>query len=215
MEYIRKRGAGLDYLELKGKENVILIGLHGRGSSPEDFASMAELISPDFSYIFPRAPFRFLNGYEWYHFDERQEQSIVRSTEFLDRFFSDLQENYQISKRKIILFGFSQGAVMTFHYGLQHPNLFSGLIGMSGYIYKPEKLSKLIPKESGRVPVLIIHGNKDEVITVPFMIGKEIEDYLKKLGIDAEFLEFDMGHEATVDSLDAMRGWIEGRILQR
>ncbi|MBI2675662.1 MAG: hypothetical protein HYX24_04345 [Candidatus Aenigmarchaeota archaeon] len=207
-----RQGKGLDYLEVKGGKDALLVGLHGRGSSPEGFASVAELISPDFTYIFPRAPFRFLNGYEWYHFDDRQEEGIMRSMELLGRFFSEIKEKYQAGKGKIILFGFSQGAVMAFHYGLQHPRIFSGLIGMSGYLYRPERLSRLISKEAEGMPVLIIHGSRDEVITDEFMTGREIETYLRGFRIGAEFLEFDMGHEVTMESLDAARNWIEARI---
>ncbi len=213
MEHFREKGAGLEYLELKGKGEAILIGLHGRGSSPEDFATVAELISPDFSYLFPRAPFRFLNGYEWYHFDGRQEESIGFSMRLLHKFFLEIKNKYR--NKKFMLFGFSQGAVMAFHYGLRHPKLFSGLIGMSGYVFRPEKLSKMIPKEAKGMPVLIIHGSRDEVITDEFMTGREIETYLRRFKIGAEFLEFDMGHEATVESLEATLKWINENVVKR
>ena len=55
--------------------------------------------------------------------------------------------------------GFSQGAVAALHYSLTTANVPAGVISASGYLLKHSKLNNF-----GRVPLLLMHGEKDEIV---------------------------------------------------
>src|SRR5919206_4305678 len=72
---IRPGEAGLRYLEVARADlpdgAPLVVGLHGRGSSPEDFTGLAAELSPEWRYLFPRAPVRldfgpYGSGYSWF-----------------------------------------------------------------------------------------------------------------------------------------------------
>lgn len=55
--------------------------------------------------------------------------------------------------------GFSQGGVMSLHYGMQAKNIPAGVISLSGYMLRSTPLDNL-----KKVPVYIAHGQEDQVI---------------------------------------------------
>ena len=43
---------------------------------------------------------------------------------------------------------------------------FFGVLGISGTIFKPEELLEAMPEPASQTPVLMIHGTKDELLTM-------------------------------------------------
>ena len=61
----------------------------------------------------------------------------------------------------MIVVGFSQGTMMALHVVPRREDEMAGLVGFSGRLLRPEALEDEIVS---RVPVLLIHGDKDEVV---------------------------------------------------
>lgn len=70
-------------------------------------------------------------------------------------------KNYHYNKKRICLLGTSMGAYGAFNYIIQRPNLFKGIISVSGGIMLPIKQNLLLIKNK---PILLYHGDKDEII---------------------------------------------------
>ncbi len=68
-----------------------------------------------------------------------------------------------LSAERLALVGFSQGAMMSLHVAPRRAAAVAGVVAISGRLLKPERLA-----EEARVkpPVLLIHGDQDQV--VPF-----------------------------------------------
>ena len=81
---------------------------------------------------------------------------------------------------KIFLFGFSQGAMIALHYGLRDEESFGGILAFSGSLISPERLSEI----KNRTPVMLVHGEIDEV--VPFSEMIKASKALEQNGINIE-----------------------------
>ncbi|MFN8546411.1 MAG: alpha/beta hydrolase-fold protein [Candidatus Eisenbacteria bacterium] len=113
----------------------LIIALHGFGADAMDIASAwrevasqagAILAAPD--AVRPTANGR---GFQWLYADEGE----WRVLDTLDQ----MKARYRIDPTRVILTGFSQGGNLTLTTGLAYPDLFTGLIPMSGF-YTPEEM---------------------------------------------------------------------------
>ena len=68
----------------------------------------------------------------------------------------------------LALVGFSQGTMMALHVGLHRAVAPAGIVGYSGMLVAPEQLDpeSFIAGITSRPPVLLIHGDQDQVIPV-------------------------------------------------
>ena len=91
-----------------------------------------------------------------------------------------------------MLFGFSQGCLMTIEVGLRYPHLFAGLVGISGYVHQPERLLQELSPVALQQRFLITHGTDDPLI--PFGPVREQVNRLIAAGIQIEWHEFAKAH---------------------
>ena len=76
---------------------------------------------------------------------------------------------WPVNAKKIIITGYSNGAIGSWEYSKKHPNLFSASIPIAGYY----SISKI------KTPTYIIHGEKDELFNVN-KVKKAIKKSIKK-----------------------------------
>lgn len=112
---------------------------------------------------------------------------------------------WQLPESACAIAGFSQGAEVALHVGLRWPRRFSGLVGYSGLLAGAEHLERQI---RSRPPVLLIHGDLDNVIPVEAMFTAR--DTLKRCGVPVEaHVAQGLGH-----SIDRQGAAIGGRFLK-
>ena len=63
----------------------------------------------------------------------------------------------------LMLFGFSQGTMMSLHLAPRRDAPFAGVVGFSGRLLQPDTLEA---ETKVKLPILLVHGDADEV--VPF-----------------------------------------------
>ena len=90
------------------------------------------------------------------------------------------------------MFGFSQGCLMTIESGLRYPHQFSGLIGISGYAFQPERLVKELTPAALQQHFLLTHGTQDSLIPIA-PVRSQIA-LLKSAGVQTEWHEFEKEH---------------------
>ncbi len=170
----------------------LLVGLHGLGDSSAGYRWLPQILSlPWLNYLLVNAPDPYYEGFSWYDFAGDPAPGVKRSREFLFRLMDDLGAKGH-APEEMIVFGFSQGCLMTWELGLRYPHKFAGLIGISGYVHEPEHALKELSPVAKEQKFLITHGAMDPII--PFDQVKQQIARLKQAGLQIEWHEFPKAH---------------------
>ncbi len=190
-----------------------LVLLHGRGTDEFDLVPLLEALDPEHRLVglTPRAPLSLPpGGAHWY---------IVRQVGYPDRetFFESLAGVSRVARpacprqlgipwERIVLGGFSMGAVMSYSIGLGpgRPTP-AGIMALSGFIPTVEGFELELERARG-LPVAIAHGSADEVISVEF--GRDARDRLEAAGADVLYRESPVPHTIDPAIIPDLREWL-------
>jgi len=187
-----------------------VVTLHGRGVTGEDLVPLAqELRLPSLRFVFPNAPFGFMefsNGRAWYESPPRAHEGLIESRQLLFRLLEEL-EREGVNPGRIVLMGFSQGAVMSLDAGIRYPKRLAGVIALSGYLYSADSLGTEKSAASHGLPILIAHGIYDDVL--PLAGARQAGKVLQAHGFQTRLLEYPMGHQVVPDELEEVRSFLK------
>ena len=170
----------------------LLIVLHGLGDSMEGYRWMPEMLRlPWLNYLLVNAPDDYYGGYSWFDFEGNPAPGILRSREMLMALLDSLPAR-GFPSGQTMLFGFSQGCVMTLDVGLRHRERLAGLIGISGDVAAPEVLVREFSPFAREVPALMTHGPADPVI--PIARARRNAQVLIDAGARLQWREFPKAH---------------------
>ncbi len=202
------------------KKHPTILFLHGRGADENDLLSLAEYFGDTFLYIAVRAPFKFEYGwFTWYEILEAgtpDEKMFPQSYNLLSDFFDEMKKEFPIDEKKIFLFGFSMGTVMSYALALTRPHEIAGVIANSGYIAEETHLNyeweKINCNELSRpFPTFFVaHGIDDPLIPVAF--GRRAQQLLEQHNAKVYYKEYPMAHQISEESLEDIVRWINERI---
>lgn len=199
-----------------GNAKSLVVLLHGYGSDGRDLIGLGQFWHdsfPDTIFVAPNAPHVCGGnpfGYEWFPLDLEGDRSLARlvgaeaAAPVIASFLQDLWAQTGLGPSDTILAGFSQGAMMALYTGLRLETPLKGIIAFSGMIVSPEKLAAEL---ASKPPVLLIHGDMDDVVPV---LGSEAAlPALLDLSIDAKLhISPGTGHSIAQDGLDAATGFL-------
>ena len=167
-----------------------VIWLHGLGADAQDFEPIIpELQLPPglpIRFVFPNAPFRpvTLNGgyvmRAWYDIAPgeggflQNEAHIRESTDVISA-LAIQEEARGIERNRIVLAGFSQGALISAVTALTAVPPFAGLLALS----MPPLPAFIDSLADPRLPVFLAHGTDDDI--VPFFIAERNRERLAAL----------------------------------
>ena len=172
----------------------IVIFLHGYGAKGNDFTDIAlDNMSGKIDnavFLFPDALYECescFGGRMWFTLDDLSYDGIRKgldsSAKYLFDFISFESEKYHVPLQNITLFGFSQGAIMSYemmyYCGIGKIAAFSGLFAV------PENKNVV----NKNVEIFIGHGNDDKV--VPYSNALLASKNLSELGIRHELHTFE------------------------
>ena len=179
--------------------------MHGYGGNENGYKKLKERLKDDVVIVSMRAPFKmkrslftiFQNSNKWYDFSivngdtSSSQMQINESTDRILATIEEVKEKYAINNERIIIGGFSQGAIMSYKLGLLYPALFSGIMVHSGRLpVEYTLLSDL--NEYKELNILIVHGKKDGVLSTKWSLqGKKL---FEDINATTEYLEIDAGH---------------------
>lgn len=154
----------------------LVVMLHGVGADGNDLIALAPYFAhrlPDAEFLAPHAPFPFDQapiGRQWFSLLERTPQAlldgVLSSVPSLNAYLDAQLAARGLSDDKLVLVGFSQGTMMALYVALRRPAPCAAVVGYSGLLPAPEQL----PAElAARPPVLLIHGEEDEVVPHGFL----------------------------------------------
>ena len=156
-----------------GTVKGLVVFLHGFGADGNDLIGIGaewRKLLPDVAFASPHAPERCMaapSGRQWFPLtfrdpDERR-RGVIAARPTLDAFLDAELARHNLTDDRLVLVGFSQGAMMALHAGLRRSKAPAGIIGFSGMLVSPETLKD---EAVNRPPILLIHGDRDEVIPV-------------------------------------------------
>jgi phospholipase/carboxylesterase len=182
---------------------VVLI--HGRGADMNDLADLAPMLDTKSGvrFVFPNAPRAFEAypgmsfGWTWFDGWPPEHDSVVKSRGELLQFLDEITAQYPTTK--LIVAGFSQGAMMALDAGLRRD--VAGIIAMSGGLYDVD-----LPALRKDVPVLIAHGEMDDVVPVNY--ARRARRVLEDAGLDVEYHEYPMGHQVVMEEASVVKDFL-------
>ena len=197
------------FIPAKVPSKKLMIILHGRGDSSEGFVGLPPFLAlDDMNYILFDAPFEYFTGYSWYQLPPDQLPGIEYSSTLLTRDLDTLFEN-DFRAAESFLFGFSQGALLTFEFGARYHKVLAGYIAISGYIYDAQKLLEEINQNVNKNNWLCTHGTQDPVLE--YETSKSQVQVLQEGGFHIEFKSYEKDHSIDRDELSMIAEWIQNR----
>lgn len=167
----------------KPKNAVILC--HGYGGDGKDISLLAnywQTFLPETIFICPDAPEKCKvssTGYQWFDsMDQAPDQILAKSllAEMkLNTLIDEVKKKNEISANEIALGGFSQGCMISLQTGIKRKDKINCILGYSGKIIDLNHLEKNI---NSRPEIILMHGDKDEVVPISSLL--EAKDFFNK-----------------------------------
>ena len=203
----------LDYLPLENTffpselpSNKLMILLHGRGGKAEDFSWIPDFFNFDnMHYLILNAPNTYEDGFSWY--DDTLD-SIKNASKILTQTLDVVFENdFEVSES--FLFGFSQGALLTFEFGARYPYKLAGYIAISGHLHNPTLLLQEMNPVLKDANWLCTHGIDDDALD--FVTAQKQIEFLQKNMMNITFKSYDKAHTIERDEMKMVQHWIKSK----
>ncbi|MBN8616663.1 MAG: alpha/beta fold hydrolase [Deltaproteobacteria bacterium] len=198
--------ASISHLALGGDGPVVVVLLHGYGSRPEDLAPFAARtdLPPGTRILLPRAPLSTHppvgpeGGHMWWSFPHEFRDLRAQHLEGVreaQRQVSALLDRETDANDRIVLGGFSQGAMLALDVAAHDPRPLAGLVLLSGTLMDE---AELVPRLASRrgLRVRMTHGRADDVL--PYARAEDLHRALVGAGLDVRLDTFEGGHEVTM-----------------
>lgn len=217
----------VDWLPDGTQPGLAVVCCHGFGAPGRDLVGLADelvamqpKLADSARFIFPFGPMGLDDlgipgGRAWWYIDvnrivaavERGETRILRSErpagmvearEQLAGLVEDVRRATDLPASKLVLGGFSQGAMLTTDLALRMPEPPGGLCIMSGTLVCEDEWRELA-QSRGPMPVVQSHGYDDHIL--PFKAAEWLRDLLTDAGLDVDFVPFRGMHSIPPEAL--------------
>jgi phospholipase/carboxylesterase len=161
-----------------GAARRLVVFLHGYGADGNDLVEIGRAwqpLLPDTAFVSPHAPEPCAGapmGRQWFALtfrdpDERW-RGVNAAAPILNAFLDAELARRKLPASALALVGFSQGTMMALHVGLRRATPPAAIVGYSGLFVLPNNAEpEVVAGEiKSRPPVLLIHGDQDELIPV-------------------------------------------------
>ncbi|MBI4061638.1 MAG: dienelactone hydrolase family protein [Elusimicrobia bacterium] len=203
---------------------LTVICLHGYGADMRDLAPLARELEAKrpISWLFPNAPETLdWGGRAWFSidvaaFEEAQRTGVardmsLREPEGLEWAREELQrfiQEAQIPWEKIVLMGFSQGAMLAVDLALRSEAPPAGVVILSGTLVDKKTTVELAPKRKG-LPFFQSHGSADPILG--FAQARALEKVLIEAGWKGSLHRFEGGHAVPAEVVAGLSSWLQKR----
>ena len=216
-----KNISALETICLESPNNdTAVVMLHGYGASMNDLMPLWEMWhQPNFNWYFPNGvlalPMGYYEGRAWFPIDMAKLQDAINKgiprdmagsvPEHFDETITVLQtflNELKTRHKKIIVGGFSQGAMCASHLAVAAGSVVDGVVLMSGNLVAESKF----PKAAKSVPFYQSHGVQDPVLSAQG--AKELETKLLNLGFQGKLVTFQGGHEIPMSVINGVKTFL-------
>lgn len=219
------RFGGLDAIEYPSTDPKALtvVCLHGYGADMRDLAPLAPEIPVErpVSWVFPDGP-EVLDwgGHAWFPIDVAAFEEAQRTGRPRDlsggepvgmaearQELQGLLAELAVPPQRLVLMGFSQGAMMAVDLATRLPKPPAGVGILSGTLVDRRHLSAAAPKAKG-LPFFQSHGSVDPILG--FAQALELEKELKGAGWKGSLRRFEGGHGIPPEVVSELGAWLDG-----
>jgi phospholipase/carboxylesterase len=204
-----------------GSPRQLVVLLHGYGADGQDLISLGQhwrALLPDAAFVAPHAPEPCAGnpayGRQWFEltFRDMSERwrGVNHAAPALNAFLDQELAGLGLTDEALALVGFSQGTMMALHVGFRRARPMAGIVGFSGLLAGPEYLAGEIVS---RPPVLLVHGDSDDVIPVEALA--QARSVLGVAGVPIEWhISLGLPHGIDGDGLELGGGFLLGAFRQ-
>jgi phospholipase/carboxylesterase len=197
-----------------GEPAGALVLLHGRGADENDLFPLFDLLDPARRLlgIALRGPLTLpgLPGAHWYVIAQPgfpSPTTFLPTAAAVERWLEEIPDKFGVPLDKVVLGGFSQGAVMTYGLSLHAPRKRPpAFVALSGFMPTVEGFELQLSNLRG-LPVAIGHGVLDPVIEVDW--SRDAKKRLEAAGASVLYRESPMGHTIDPSFLGQLVPWLE------
>ncbi len=162
----------------RGPARQLVVFLHGYGADGNDLIELGrawQQLLPEAAFVSPNAPQpcgQAPTGREWFAMTFRDPDEhwigVNAAAPVVERFLDAELKRRNLPPGALALVGFSQGTMMALHVGLRRPQGPAAIVGYSGIFVLPHqaKPDAVAPDIRSRPPVLLVHGDRDDLIPV-------------------------------------------------
>lgn len=173
----------------------LVVLLHGVGADGHDLIDLAAQWAPALphsAFASPDGPGAYYlvppgvapHGRQWFSLADRTpavlEAGVEAARPAVDAFIDAELARWGLAADAYALMGFSQGAMTALYVGLRRAVPPRAILAFSGALLAPDRL----PATAARTPVLLVHGETDEV--VPVARSHAAEATLRAAGVAVE-----------------------------
>ena len=161
-----------------GTARQLVVFLHGYGADGNDLIDIGRAwqgLLPDAAFVSPHAPRpcgQAPMGREWFPLTFREPDErwlgVNDAAPGLNAFLDAELNRRNLPPSALALVGFSQGTMMALHVGLRRAIAPAAIVGYSGMLVVPDAVNpdQFAAEISSRPPVLLVHGDSDQLIPV-------------------------------------------------
>jgi phospholipase/carboxylesterase len=193
-----------------GAARQLVVFLHGFGADGNDLIGLAPYFAPmlpDAEFVSPHAPYPCEMagfGRQWFNVYDPDPSSrlpaIRVAARIIDGYLNRELSARGLSDQSLALVGFSQGTMMSLFTAPRRDRPCAGVVGYSGRLESPDLLAT---EARSRPPILLVHGDRDELLPVELLdraaaalagAGFKIEHHLRPgLGHSIDEVGIDLG----------------------
>ncbi|MDP7033407.1 MAG: PHB depolymerase family esterase [Planctomycetota bacterium] len=134
-----------------GKKYPLLIALHNNGNNSTKFSNAWKDVTGAKGYVLASVQGR-KKGHRGYGWNDDAEWDILRAVR-------EGVQKHGVDSNRVYITGFSEGAILAYYVGLRHPEVFAGIIPVSG-IFDPNVVLPMISTARG-MGIFILQGARD------------------------------------------------------
>jgi phospholipase/carboxylesterase len=213
------------------RQGAAVVLMHGFGAPGTDLLPFAsEIEAPAGTrFVFPEAPLQLPAelgaGRAWWHIDMMQLQlalmtgqvrelrrsipeGLAEASAKVTAMLGALVADFGVER--LVLGGFSQGAMLACDVALRSSEPLAGLVMMSGSYLAEDEWAPLMPKRKD-LPVLMSHGRDDPLL--PFSLAEALRDALVAAGLDVSWVPFDGGHGVAPRVVGELSAFVQRALL--
>ncbi|SDC10683.1 alpha/beta hydrolase [Ruegeria marina] len=159
---------------VSGAVRSAVVFVHGYGANGADLLGIADVLGehlPDTLFVAPDAPETIPGmpfGFQWFPIpwldgssEEEARRGMAAAIEDFNAFLDALMVDEDLLPEQVVLFGFSQGTMLSLHVAPRREDPVAGIVAFSGRLLEPELLADEVVS---RMPILLVHGDADEMV---------------------------------------------------
>ena len=201
-----------------GRAKSLVVFLHGYGANGADLLDIGDVLAPhlpDTVFAAPDAADRVPGaptGYQWFSIPQfdgsspaQAKAGLLKAAADVSAFLDQRLAFDGLGPEALAIVGFSQGAMMSLQVAPRRTAPVAAVVAIAGRLIAPELLADEV---TARPPVLVIHGDQDQV--VPFDEMALAANALAAAGFETfGHVMQGMGHGISQDGLASMLGFLK------